>query len=200
MDVRAFGSEQASFQRFPEKKVFLPLLFTFCANMVIYLWSCLHPQSHKQPAAFIVTQHPLPNTMGDFWRLVFDYNCSSIVMLNEIDEEQVNTNMHSHLFFPFSSRCCFLYIFTMAEKGFFLISVLLQSQPNSLSHSVFFVVLYAVLAWEEFLPLWTHSSGFNISRHWWEHHQQNLQDLQHGTGTEQLSWPFSWGVMFYHLI
>lgn len=46
-------------------------------------------QSHKQPAAFIVTQHPLPNTAADFWRLVFDYNCSSIVMLNEMDAAQV---------------------------------------------------------------------------------------------------------------
>ena len=46
-------------------------------------------QSHKQPAAFIVTQHPLPNTTADFWRLVFDYNCSSIVMLNEMDAAQV---------------------------------------------------------------------------------------------------------------
>lgn len=46
-------------------------------------------QSHKQPAAFVVTQHPLPNTVADFWRLVFDYNCSSVVMLNELDTAQV---------------------------------------------------------------------------------------------------------------
>lgn len=58
------------------------------------------PQSHKQPAAFIVTQHPLPNTMGDFWRLVFDYNCSSIVMLNEMDAAQVGTNTRARLFPP----------------------------------------------------------------------------------------------------
>ncbi|XP_011921339.1 PREDICTED: receptor-type tyrosine-protein phosphatase T-like [Cercocebus atys] len=45
-------------------------------------------QSHKQPAAFVVTQHPLPNTVADFWRLVFDYNCSSVVMLNEMDTAQ----------------------------------------------------------------------------------------------------------------
>lgn len=57
----------------------------------IYLCSISTSQSHKQPAAFIVTQHPLPNTMGDFWRLVFDYNCSSIVMLNEMDAAQVQT-------------------------------------------------------------------------------------------------------------
>lgn len=47
-------------------------------------------QSHKQPAAFVVTQHPLPNTVADFWRLVFDYNCSSVVMLNELDTAQVS--------------------------------------------------------------------------------------------------------------
>ncbi|CAB1354315.1 unnamed protein product, partial [Coregonus sp. 'balchen'] len=48
--------------------------------------------SHKQPAAFIVTQHPLPNTVADFWRLVFDYNCSSIVefISADIDEDIIN--------------------------------------------------------------------------------------------------------------
>ncbi|CAB1342827.1 unnamed protein product, partial [Coregonus sp. 'balchen'] len=39
-------------------------------------------------SAFIVTQHPLPNTVKDFWRLVYDYGCTSLVMLNEIDLAQ----------------------------------------------------------------------------------------------------------------
>lgn len=47
-------------------------------------------QSYRQPAAFIVTQHPLPNTVKDFWRLVYDYGCTSLVMLNEIDLAQVS--------------------------------------------------------------------------------------------------------------
>lgn len=47
-------------------------------------------QSYRQPAEFIVTQHPLPNTVKDFWRLVYDYGCSSLVMLNEIDLAQVS--------------------------------------------------------------------------------------------------------------
>ena len=53
----------------------------------IYLF---FPQSYRQPAAFIVTQYPLPNTVKDFWRLVYDYGCTSIVMLNEVDLSQVN--------------------------------------------------------------------------------------------------------------
>lgn len=47
-------------------------------------------QSYKQPSAFIVTQHPLPNTVKDFWRLVLDYHCTSIVMLNDVDPAQVS--------------------------------------------------------------------------------------------------------------
>lgn len=38
--------------------------------------------------------------MGDFWRLVFDYNCSSIVMLNEMDAAQVQKHTalpHAHV-------------------------------------------------------------------------------------------------------
>ncbi|KAJ3595687.1 hypothetical protein NHX12_004990 [Muraenolepis orangiensis] len=45
--------------------------------------------SYKQPSAFIVTQHPLPNTVKDFWRLVLDYHCTSVVMLNDVDPAQV---------------------------------------------------------------------------------------------------------------
>lgn len=52
-------------------------------------------QSYKQPSAFIVTQHPLPNTVKDFWRLVLDYHCTSIVMLNDVDPAQV-AQLHIH--------------------------------------------------------------------------------------------------------
>lgn len=45
--------------------------------------------SYKQPSAFIVTQHPLPNTVKDFWRLVLDYHCTSVVMLNDVDPTQL---------------------------------------------------------------------------------------------------------------
>ncbi|KAJ8895135.1 hypothetical protein PR048_000460 [Dryococelus australis] len=34
---------------------------------------------------FIVTQLPIVNTVGDFWRMVYEKNISLIVMLNEMD-------------------------------------------------------------------------------------------------------------------
>ncbi|KAL2763698.1 receptor-type tyrosine-protein phosphatase T isoform 5 precursor, partial [Daubentonia madagascariensis] len=66
----------------------LPFLISVDGESSNYINAALM-DSHKQPAAFVVTQHPLPNTVADFWRLVFDYNCSSVVMLNEMDAAQV---------------------------------------------------------------------------------------------------------------
>uniref|UniRef100_A0AAQ6AJL1 protein-tyrosine-phosphatase n=1 Tax=Amphiprion ocellaris TaxID=80972 RepID=A0AAQ6AJL1_AMPOC len=77
----------------------LPFLISVDGESSNYINAALM-DSHKQPAAFIVTQHPLPNTMGDFWRLVFDYNCSSIVMLNEMDALCMQ-------YWPEKSSCCY---------------------------------------------------------------------------------------------
>lgn len=42
--------------------------------------------SFLRAAAFVVTPHPLPGTTGDFWRLVYDYGCTSVVMLNQLNQ------------------------------------------------------------------------------------------------------------------
>ncbi|XP_036397793.1 receptor-type tyrosine-protein phosphatase kappa-like [Megalops cyprinoides] len=65
----------------------LPFLITIDGESSNYINAALL-DSYRQPAAFIVTQHPLPNTIKDFWRLVYDYGCTSLVMLNEIDLTQ----------------------------------------------------------------------------------------------------------------
>ncbi|XP_023651152.1 receptor-type tyrosine-protein phosphatase T isoform X14 [Paramormyrops kingsleyae] len=79
----------------------LPFLISVDGETSNYINAALM-DSHKQPAAFIVTQHPLPNTVADFWRLVFDYNCSSIVMLNEMDAAQLCMQ-----YWPEKSSCCY---------------------------------------------------------------------------------------------
>ncbi|XP_043920223.1 receptor-type tyrosine-protein phosphatase kappa isoform X14 [Protopterus annectens] len=65
----------------------LPFLITLDGESSNYINAALM-DSYRQPAAFIVTQHPLPNTVKDFWRLVYDYGCTSVVMLNEVDLTQ----------------------------------------------------------------------------------------------------------------
>ncbi|XP_056155652.1 receptor-type tyrosine-protein phosphatase mu-like isoform X1 [Lampris incognitus] len=79
----------------------LPFLITIDGESSNYINAALM-DSYKQPSAFIVTQHPLPNTVKDFWRLVLDYHCTSIVMLNDVDPAQLcpqywpENGLHGH--------------------------------------------------------------------------------------------------------
>ncbi|XP_071799484.1 receptor-type tyrosine-protein phosphatase mu-like isoform X2 [Asterias amurensis] len=42
---------------------------------------------YKNKNAYLATQAPLPNTVGDIWRMVYDYKSSCIVMLNSMDND-----------------------------------------------------------------------------------------------------------------
>lgn len=44
-------------------------------------------QGYNHTDEFILTQHPLETTAGDFWRMVWDNNSSVIVLLSQVDEE-----------------------------------------------------------------------------------------------------------------
>ncbi|XP_077981808.1 receptor-type tyrosine-protein phosphatase T-like [Glandiceps talaboti] len=46
--------------------------------------------AYIQKNAFLVTQMPMPNTVIDFWRMVYDYKSYSIVMLNDMDSNDTS--------------------------------------------------------------------------------------------------------------
>ena len=56
----------------------------------------------------IITQMPLPHTVGDFWRLIHDYNVSVVVMLNDKTENDDSTHQYwpeeGKFFFQFKSN------------------------------------------------------------------------------------------------
>ncbi|CAL8282696.1 unnamed protein product [Merluccius merluccius] len=43
---------------------------------------------YRQKDYFIATQGPLPHTVQDFWRMVWEWKCHSIVMLTELQERE----------------------------------------------------------------------------------------------------------------
>ena len=45
-------------------------------------------QGYRQKDYFIATQGPLSHTVEDFWRMVWEWKCHSIVMLTELQERE----------------------------------------------------------------------------------------------------------------
>ncbi|CAN7946182.1 unnamed protein product, partial [Ixodes hexagonus] len=45
-------------------------------------------QGFNRLREFIVTQHPLMDTMADFWQMVWDHNSQTIVVLSVVDEKE----------------------------------------------------------------------------------------------------------------
>jgi protein tyrosine phosphatase len=44
-------------------------------------------QGYRQRNAFILTQAPMSNTTGDFWKMIWEQKSAAIVMLTELEED-----------------------------------------------------------------------------------------------------------------
>lgn len=57
----------------------------------IYYLFFINYQGYLKGKAFIATQGPLPDTTDDFWRMVWEHKCASIIMLaNEREGSKVS--------------------------------------------------------------------------------------------------------------
>jgi len=60
----------------------------------LYVWMCVMwlLKGYRASNAYIVTQMPLPHTVIDLWRMIYEHKCGTIVMLNLWDETDTVTN------------------------------------------------------------------------------------------------------------
>ncbi|KAK2176382.1 hypothetical protein NP493_664g00010 [Ridgeia piscesae] len=59
-----------------------PILSTKSPGRSDYI-NAVFIDSFGKPDGYLLTQMPLPDTVVDFWRLVFDYKCATIILLEE---------------------------------------------------------------------------------------------------------------------
>ena len=43
-------------------------------------------QGYGKTNAYIAAQGPMPNTIGDFWRMIWEHRLSTIIMLTKVTE------------------------------------------------------------------------------------------------------------------
>lgn len=92
------------------------VLFALQSRFVLVSWSvviilswCVYVlQGYRQKDYFIATQGPLAHTVDDFWRMVWEWKCHSIVMLTELQErDQVLIHVTNPLSHDFLSALSF---------------------------------------------------------------------------------------------
>lgn len=62
---------------------------------------CQIEQGYTRPREYIVTEWPLPHTLGDLWSLVYDYDCSAVVVLTNPPPSSVSWYEFSQMNFRF---------------------------------------------------------------------------------------------------
>ncbi|XP_046442624.1 receptor-type tyrosine-protein phosphatase mu-like isoform X2 [Daphnia pulex] len=60
---------------------FRPYLTSFQGNSFTDYINAVFIDGYTRPREYIVTEWPLPHTLGDLWSLVYDYDCSAVVVL-----------------------------------------------------------------------------------------------------------------------
>lgn len=71
-------------------------------------------QAYKSKRSFIATQMPLKDTVVDFWRLLYEQQVSTIVMLNQLGSDKPKEVQHVNIK---------IYLFMMYDIDFFIICV-----------------------------------------------------------------------------
>lgn len=58
---------------------------------------------YRKQNAYIATQGPLPETFGDFWRMVWEQRAATVVMMTRLEEKSRVSHLSSFFFFGLRS-------------------------------------------------------------------------------------------------
>lgn len=70
--------------------IFLMTVVYYLLHMLLLL------QGYRCRKAYIATQGPMVETTEDFWRMLWEHNCSIVVMMTKVNEMGVVCACHLH--------------------------------------------------------------------------------------------------------
>ena len=71
--------------------------YYFCKQFDIFYFLISPHQGYQQREAFILTQAPLENTIQDFWRMLWEYEVISVVMISSAKEHDMVSSQSIYL-------------------------------------------------------------------------------------------------------
>ncbi|KAL5022671.1 hypothetical protein ScPMuIL_001826 [Solemya velum] len=111
-----------------------PFLNSYVAGTTDYI-NAVIVRGHLQGSRFLVTQLPLKNTVIDFWRMIFDHESSTIVLLNPLEDRE-GTRKQQVKVFHTTSWCCSHEVPPTKELILDLIELVNQRQKEEGVHPI----------------------------------------------------------------
>ena len=71
--------------------------YYFCKQFDIFYFLISPYQGYQQRETFILTQAPLENTIQDFWRMLWEYEVISVVMISSAKERDMVSSQSIYL-------------------------------------------------------------------------------------------------------
>ena len=71
--------------------------YYFCKQFDIFYFLISPHQGYQQRETFILTQAPLENTIQDFWRMLWEYEVISVVMISNAKERDMVSSQSIYL-------------------------------------------------------------------------------------------------------
>ena len=71
--------------------------YYFCKQFDIFYFLISPHQGYQQRETFILTQAPLENTIQDFWRMLWEYEVISVVMISSAKERDMVSSQSIYL-------------------------------------------------------------------------------------------------------
>lgn len=59
---------------------------------------------YRKQNAYIATQGPLPETFGDFWRMVWEQRAATVVMMTRLEEKSRVSPSNTHIWSAFKKH------------------------------------------------------------------------------------------------